>query len=1109
MTLSEALARVMKAKKANPEAPAPGGRTFGWARGWLVAAAVLAAVGLVVGVLASTSGAGSSSNNERADIGATARVGSGEPECAKPTGQSVQAVGATGTSASTTALLGGEEGGNVFLTLLGEGALHFGEDEGLGYLLKVITGEQGLDPAQIDQQFDMVNTKLDALAEQQYQDCTALLSALAAVKTNDDKNAYDGLVSGMADQTGLIVTYQQDFDNVVAALGRNGGDVNALNSSYKDDLKDMISGGPDGLRNVINTINTRQVASSPGAKAMVLYFSQILTDQLGYDPYQTHIYPAAYVDGAYAQQDYYAALVDQAAYLYTNVEHLNFTDGSYTHTADADSNADVVSLVNAAQADIQSWSTTSSDGPAGDWVSQGVHQGIGAIPADTVLDYRIQNHPLLWTDSPVGLNGDPASPAPYYCATTAQFCYADRYNSAGQVAATSLVRPSPQPLTTMIAADHDGGLSGWRMPTMTDWNDLQAGATGGLSTWGAAHQLGPFTAETLTSHAGGKDQTLTTIAPVLVNTGTADAPSIHELSSGAATVDNTLSLEQPPFAVAAGGQSDSAGRLFLVQDFQPVPAPKPFTTDQVNSSRPAAATLTTAAPAAANGLTATTGQAATTAAKVTASLAPKDFSTPTTCSAANAFVVPDGVGSVTITAVGGAGAAGTTANNATAPGGVGGSVTATYPVTAGDTLYVQVGGAGTSGINQPGGNGRGGVGGGGNGGVTHSSYKGAGEYSGGGGGASGVSTTPNCSQWLVVAGGGGGGGAGHKVNATLTYNGGRGGNGCASLPGSCAPAGTGSYLAPYVAEAGGAGGAQPDNHGGAAGSAAGGAGGNLQGGNGAESGSGGVAQGDGGGGGGGGAGYFGGGGGGGGGHSAGGGGGGGGASFAISGGSGPSYGLGAAGQNGTVTITPVAKPQVPISLSVQATAVTWGQADRLTATLPADAVGDIGFYDSQVGGLGVAPIRNGVATLPSPNRQLSIGSHSLTASFGGDDHYAANDTGPIVITVSKATPTMNLTISGTVLPSGQAPKSLVVQMPTDATGTVGFYNDINGGCDGKTGPGAACEAVGTSSIQNGYATLTTLTVPLAAGKNYLHASYDGDSHYQPNDSNVVTVTLSP
>ena len=104
-----------------------------------------AAVGLVVEQLASTSGGrGSSSNNERADIGATARVGSVEPKCcAKPTGQSVQAVASDGhVGLLTTGLLGGKKGGNVLEPLLGEGASHFGEDEGLGYLLKVITASR-------------------------------------------------------------------------------------------------------------------------------------------------------------------------------------------------------------------------------------------------------------------------------------------------------------------------------------------------------------------------------------------------------------------------------------------------------------------------------------------------------------------------------------------------------------------------------------------------------------------------------------------------------------------------------------------------------------------------------------------------------------------------------------------------------------------------------------------------------------------------------------------------------------------------------------------------------------------------------------------------------
>jgi hypothetical protein len=105
------------------------------------------------------------------------------------------------------------------------------------------------------------------------------------------------------------------------------------------------------------------------------------------------------------------------------------------------------------------------------------------------LDYRVQNKPKLWTDSPVALTGDHTSPTPYYCGSTAQFCYADLFDNTdvqpptGQsppLASTRLVVPSTQPITIRIAApDHDG-LSGWRVPTTTDFDNPQAGATGGL-----------------------------------------------------------------------------------------------------------------------------------------------------------------------------------------------------------------------------------------------------------------------------------------------------------------------------------------------------------------------------------------------------------------------------------------------------------------------------------------------------------------------------------------------------------------------------------------------------------------------------------------------------
>ena len=57
-------------------------------------------------------------------------------------------------------------------------------------------------------------------------------------------------------------------------------------------MKDMLSGGANGLRNIVNTVNVLEAGDQPGAKAMVSFYSKILVDELHYDPYKTHIFPA-------------------------------------------------------------------------------------------------------------------------------------------------------------------------------------------------------------------------------------------------------------------------------------------------------------------------------------------------------------------------------------------------------------------------------------------------------------------------------------------------------------------------------------------------------------------------------------------------------------------------------------------------------------------------------------------------------------------------------------------------------------------------------------------------------------------------------------------------
>ena len=1057
---------------------------------------------------------------------ATAKLQLGDASCAggdtaynrvRPTTTGQAGLGAPGAT-----LLGGEDGDPFIdlLTSLGGDAFTYADTGGFGWVLNLLGGGQSkVDAAQIDSQLSAINSKLDTLAQDQYQDCEAILSALSAIKVQNDVNAYNAAATAMSTPVSYIVTYQQDYNQIVADLQQNGGHVNELSAIDKQDMVDMLSGDPTkGLRPIMNTMAGLEGGTQVGFRNMIDLYNQVLIDEAGYNPFQTHIFTAAFVDAAFAQADYYASMIDQAANLYANMAHLNFTLDGNTYPPNPDG---IIQFVNIAQTDIHQWYVDFSDGPTGagpaHWVSQSTNQSLAPIPADTVLDYRVQNHPMLWTDSPVALTGDPASPTPYYCATTAQFCYADFFNNAdvqppaGQataLASTRLVLPSAQPMTTRIAAaDHDD-LSGWRVPTTTDFNALQAGATGGLFNWGPTNHLDLFTPQLVPDQYGGMTHAARMIAPILVDTGTTGKYLRHYgvLTATNPTV-NSLTLQQPYLGLS--GENDEAGQLFLVLDYQPTAPPTPFSTQTVGHTK-ATPSTTAAKPTnhAAKSASAPPTSRPGPGRPAGADLAPTTFTTPTTCAADTTdptyYTVPDGAAAVTITAAGGAGGPGTVAGKATSTGGLGGTVTETVPVTPGEQLYVQVGTAGGTG-------GAAGPGGGGTGGRTESLE--TGDSAGGGGGASGVSTTPDCDHWLVVGGGGGGGGSGLNVGKEVPLNGGAGGNGCATLP-NCTAA-TDGVNDKFPGGQGRAGGTDPLNEGGSGGTNTemsaphGSNGSTLAGGNGGNGGPHGY---QGGGGGGGGGGYFGGGGGGGGGFNGSGGGGGGGATWAIPGGSAIRYGAGTSGQNGSVTITPLPKTAPPIAMSVNTatstTTVSWGQPIPLTATLPADATGDIGFYDDVNGGcdghtgsgslcqgLGTATLYDGTATLPNPDVPLDIGAHELHASWGGDTHYQASDSNVVTVTVTKAAPALTLSVSGTVLTTGQSPTSLVVQTPADASGTVTFSSDTN-------------QVQGSAPIQGGYATLTSLSTTLAVGTHPLSASWPGDAHYNPGQSNPVVVTVS-
>jgi len=274
--------------------------------------------------------------------------------------------------------------------------------------------------------------------------------------------------------------------------------------------------------------------------------------------------------------------------------------------------------------------------------------------------------------------------------------------------------------------------------------------------------------------------------------------------------------------------------------------------------------------------------------------------------AAQSWTVPDGVSQATFDVFGAQGGSDTSGK----AGGLGGKATATIAVNPGDTLQVNVGGAGRNGNtiqSSPGG-----FNGGGSGGTGSVDAHG-----GGGGGASDVrSGGIGLANRIIVAGGGGGaGGSGGAGGVGGGLSGGAGGDYTSDL-------GTSGGGGGGTSSAGGSGGAGSASNGSAGSFGFGGSGG---GGSSFDSGTGG----------GGGGGYYGGGGGGGGGGGAGGGGGGGGSGFGPNG---TVFQSGVRSGNGLVTITYTPPPEdstAPTSTIALDPASPNGQNDWYTSAVKA------------------------------------------------------------------------------------------------------------------------------------------------------------------------------
>lgn len=194
--------------------------------------------------------------------------------------------------------------------------------------------------------------------------------------------------------------------------------------------------------------------------------------------------------------------------------------------------------------------------------------------------------------------------------------------------------------------------------------------------------------------------------------------------------------------------------------------------------------------------------------------------------------------------------------------------------------------------------------------------------------------------------------------------------------------------------------------------------------------------------------------------------------------------------SGTITVT-VGKVSPSLTVSSSSSAATVGQSVTFTATLSGGSspTGSVTFQDGATV-LGSATISGASATLTTS--AFTVGTHAITAVYGGDGSNATATSSAIMVTVGQASPSISLAASSTAPAVGQSVTfTATLSGGSSPSGTVTFQ-------DGAT-------ILGSAAIAGSSATFTTAA--LAVGTHTITAVYGGDSGNAGATSTAVTVTV--
>ena len=186
----------------------------------------------------------------------------------------------------------------------------------------------------------------------------------------------------------------------------------------------------------------------------------------------------------------------------------------------------------------------------------------------------------------------------------------------------------------------------------------------------------------------------------------------------------------------------------------------------------------------------------------------------------------------------------------------------------------------------------------------------------------------------------------------------------------------------------------------------------------------------------------------------------------------------------------VNKASTTTTLSLSATSIAVDQSVTLAVTISGStSSGTVTLKDGSTT-IGTGTVSSGKASVNTTFK--TVGSHSLTAVYGGDANYNSSTSPAAVLTVNKVATTTILSLSATSVAVGQSVTLTVTVAGSSPSGTVTFK-------DGST-------TIGTGTVSSGKASLNTSFN--TTGSHSLTVTYGGDANYNSSASAAIALLVN-